>query len=99
MFGMSFPGFTCCESTIHCARSALVFGTAIAPSVVREARCVRSGPTSALALVPRIVWQLEQAPARNAASPALARAVGGLAAGLAWAASQRRYTAGGSAKT
>src|SRR5581483_9028381 len=66
--------------------------------VLRVATCVRSGPTKPRALVPRIAWHVEQELVRKRCSPAVAAFRAG-DAGLACAASHRRKTPGGSAKT
>src|SRR6185312_16395260 len=97
--GIWLPGLSRCELRIQPSRYSLVFGTVSAPSVVREARCVRSGPVFPVADVPRIVWHDEHGPLRKTCRPTRSAAVFGDAAGFDWAASQRWKTSGGSAKT
>ena len=70
-----------------------------AASVVRDARWVRSGPTSPRALVPRIVWQLAHWLASKTRSPVRSAAVAGARRGAAMFASQDRKRSGGSANT
>ena len=66
-----------------------MLGIVSAASDVRDARCVRSGPTSLVASVPRIAWQAPQCSAK--------RPVSGPFAGFDSRASQARNFAGGSA--
>ncbi len=53
--GISAPGLMFWASTIHLARFSGVFGSVLAPIVVRSPKSVRSGPTVPWAGVPRIV--------------------------------------------
>src|SRR5689334_5890070 len=52
-----FPGLMFCGSTIQPPKLPLVFGSVPAAIVNRLARCVRSGATCPLAMVPLMLWQ------------------------------------------
>ena len=84
MAGISAPGLSDAGSSTH-ARSVLgaCCATTPAPSVRRLMRCVRSGPNTPLAGVPRTVWQLMHASEREQLAPGARR---GIVAGRAPAA-------------
>ena len=99
MSGIWLPGLMCWLSVIQSRRLASPFGMVTAASVVRLPTCVRSGPTSLFASVPRIAWQLEQEPSWKTRAPSAAAPPEGAAAGRLSFASQLRNAPSGSAKT
>src|SRR6266404_6429718 len=89
---MSAPGFSAAGSFTQARRFSGVLAATPAPSVARLIRCVRSGPNTPLAGVPRTVWQLMHATDVNRSRPA--RTAGTSAATACCAATQRAKSSG-----
>src|SRR5262249_14684694 len=75
--GMSAPRFRVAGSSTQVWRLSRVLRAAPAPMVQRDMRCVKSGPNTPLAGVPRMVWQLMQASEAKRSRPCRVVARGG----------------------
>src|SRR5689334_2036990 len=75
------PGLIDCGSTIQPPRLPRVLGSVPAARVLRDAMCVRFGPTVPYASTPVMAWQDEQAAERKTFLPSFALESLGSAAG------------------
>src|SRR5262249_30018538 len=95
--GMCAPRSRVAGPSTRVWRFSRVFRAAPAPMVQRDMRCVKSGPNTPLAGVPRTVWQLMQASEAKSSRPRFA--VASSRASVRWAATQRSNSSFGCTTT
>jgi hypothetical protein len=91
---MLFPGLMVWGSAIQAASDPRVVGSMPAAIVCRSPTWVRSGPSVPAALVPRTVWQAEQALLSSTVRPASCSGVPGRVASASCASRQRSKSSG-----